>query len=159
MRGIGVASCLYGTGNAYSPAEAHVFLTSKGKIQIAAGVVDFGQGSKTVLNQIASETLDIPFDKILMEKVDTSLDPFGGTSSSTRITMQGGKAVFNASVKARDELLRLAGFLLEANPDDLELFDGVVRSKSFVGKEINLEDIAKGFVSDVLKHAAILLLM
>ena len=57
LRGIGVASCLYGTGNAYSPAEAHVFLTSKGKIQIAAGVVDFGQGSKTVLNQIASETL------------------------------------------------------------------------------------------------------
>lgn len=154
LRGIGVASCLYGTGNAYSPAEAHVFLTSKGKIRVAAGVVDFGQGSKTVLNQIASETLDIPYDQIMMENVDTSLDPFGGTSSSSRITMQGGKAVLNASVKARDELLRLASFLLEANPEDLELFNGVVRSKSLVGKEINLQDIAKGFVSDELKLLA-----
>lgn len=152
LRGRGVASCLYGTGNAYSPAEAHVFLTAEGKVQVAAGVVDFGQGSKTVLCQIAAETLDIPYSEFLMESVDTAIDPFGGTSSSSRITMQGGKAVYNAAVKAREELLRLGGILLEADPEDLELRGGVVRSRSHAETRITLAEIAKAYVADELKQ-------
>ncbi len=154
LRGRGVASCLYGTGNAYSPAEAHVFLTAEGKVQVAAGVVDFGQGSKTVLCQIASETMDVPYSQFLMESVDTAIDPFGGTSSSSRITMQGGKAVYNASLKAREELLRLGGILLEADPEDLELRDGVVRSRTRAGMRLTLLEVAKAFVSDELKQLA-----
>ena len=115
LRGIGVASCLYGTGNAYSPAEAHIFLTAQGKLRIAAGVVDFGQGSKTVLSQIASETLGVPYEEFEMGVVDTAIDPFGGTSSSSRVTMQGGMAVLRASQEAGRELLRLGGHLLEAD--------------------------------------------
>ena len=152
LRGRGVASCLYGTGNAYSPAEAHVFLTAEGKVQVAAGVVDFGQGSKTVLCQIAAETLDVPYSEFLMESVDTAIDPFGGTSSSSRITMQGGKAVYNAAVKAREELLRLGGILLEADPEDLELCGGVVRSRSHAETRITLAEIAGAFVADELKQ-------
>ncbi len=152
LRGRGVASCLYGTGNAYSPAEAHVFLTAEGKVQVAAGVVDFGQGSKTVLCQIAAETLDIPYSEFLMESVDTAIDPFGGTSSSSRITMQGGKAVYNAAIKAREELLRLGGILLEADPADLELRGGVVRSRSHAETRITLAEIAKAYVADELKQ-------
>ncbi len=152
LRGRGVASCLYGTGNAYSPAEAHVFLTAEGKVQVAAGVVDFGQGSKTVLCQIAAETLDVPYSEFLMDSVDTAIDPFGGTSSSSRITMQGGKAVYNASLKARDELLRLGGILLEADPEDLELRGGVVRSRSHEETSITLAEIAGAFVADELKQ-------
>ena len=83
-----------------------------------------------MLCQIAAETLDIPYAEFLMDSVDTAIDPFGGTSSSSRITMQGGKAVYNAAVKAREELLRLGGILLEADPEDLELRGGVVRSRS-----------------------------
>ncbi len=152
LRGQGVASCLYGTGNAYSPAEARVFLTANGKIQVAAGVVDFGQGSKTVLCQIASETLDVPYSEFLMESVDTAIDPFGGTSSSSRITMQGGKAVYNASLKAREELLRLGGVLLEAAPEDLELRGGVVRARAHPEASVTLPDVARAFVADELKQ-------
>ena len=154
LRGRGVASCLYGTGNAYSPAEAHVFLRADGKVQVAAGVVDFGQGSKTVLCQIASETLDIPYSEFLMDSVDTAIDPFGGTSSSSRITMQGGKAVYNASLAARTELLRLGGILLEADPEDLELRGGVIRSRSHAETRITLPEIAKAYVADELKQIA-----
>jgi CO/xanthine dehydrogenase Mo-binding subunit len=145
---MGVASCLYGTGNAYSPAEAHIFLTSDGRVQVAAGVVDFGQGSKTVLCQIAAETMEVPFGSFLMGSVDTAVDPFGGTSSSSRITMQGGKAVFQAALRARQEVLRLAGLLLEADPDDLELRGGVVHSRSHAETRLTLAEIAKAFVAD-----------
>ena len=121
-------------------------------MQVAAGVVDFGQGSKTVLCQIAAETLDIPYSEFLMESVDTAIDPFGGTSSSSRITMQGGKAVYNAAVKAREELLRLGGILLEADPEDLELRGGVVRSRSHEETRVTLAEIAKAYVADELKQ-------
>ncbi|MBI3128925.1 MAG: xanthine dehydrogenase family protein [Candidatus Tectomicrobia bacterium] len=150
LRGMGVASCLYGTGNAYSPAEAHIFLTADGRVRVAAGVVDFGQGSKTVLCQIAAETMDVPFGSFLMGAVDTAVDPFGGTSSSSRITMQGGKAVFQAALRARQEVLRLAGLLLEADPEDLELKGGAVRSRSHAETRLTLAEIAKAFVAD--KH-------
>lgn len=119
---------------------------------MAAGVVDFGQGSKTVLCQIAAETLDVPYSEFLMESVDTAIDPFGGTSSSSRITMQGGKAVYNAALKARVELLRLGGILLEADPQDLELRGGVVRSRSHEETKITLAEIAGAFVADELKQ-------
>ncbi|MEK6709152.1 MAG: xanthine dehydrogenase family protein molybdopterin-binding subunit, partial [Nitrospinota bacterium] len=148
LRGMGVASCLYGTGNAYSPAEARIFLTSEGWVQVAAGVVDFGQGSKTVLCQIAAETMDVPYGSFRMASVDTAVDPFGGTSSSSRITMQGGKAVFQAALRARQEVLRLAGLLLEADPDDLELQGGVVRSRSHAETRVTLADLAKAYVAD-----------
>lgn len=154
LRGRGVASCLYGTGNAYSPAEAHLFLRSDGKVQVAAGVVDFGQGSKTALCQIASEALDIPYSGFWMDSVDTAIDPFGGTSSSSRITMQGGKAVYNAALKAREELLRLGGILMEADPGDLELRGGVVRSRAHPETRVTLAEIAEAFVSDELKQLA-----
>lgn len=148
LRGVGVASCLYGTGNAYSPAEAHIFLTAEGRIQVAAGVVDFGQGSKTVLCQIAAETMDVPYGSFLMGAVDTAVDPFGGTSSSSRITMQGGKAVLQAALRARQEVLRLAGLLLEADPGDLELRGGLVRSRSHAETRVTLAELAKAYVAD-----------
>ncbi len=151
LRGIGVASCLYGTGNAYSPAEAHVFLTSEGKIQVAAGVVDFGQGSKTVLCQIAAETIGVPYEYFRMDAVDTAIDPFGGTSSSSRITMQGGKAVYQAALRARREILRLSGILLEADPEDLEIEGGVVRSRSHPETTLTLAELAKAYIADELK--------
>lgn len=152
LRGRGVAGCLYGTGNAYSPAEARVFLTAEGKLQVAAGVVDFGQGSKTALCQIAAEALDVPYSEFLMGGVDTAIDPFGGTSSSSRITMQGGRAVFSACLKAREELLRLGGVLLEAEPADLELRGGEVRARSRGGGRAALSEIAEAFVADERKQ-------
>jgi CO/xanthine dehydrogenase Mo-binding subunit len=152
LRGFGVASCLYGTGNAYSPAEAHLFITSDGKIRVAAGVVDFGQGSKTVLCQIAAEALGIPFSEFTMGAVDTAIDPFGGTSSSSRVTMQGGMAVYRASLKAREELLRLGSRLLEVDAEDLELSGGVIQSKAHPETKVSLAQIADAYVTDELKQ-------
>ncbi len=152
LRGFGVASCMYGTGNAYSPAEALILLARDGKIRLAAGVVDFGQGSKTVLSQIAAEAMDVPYDEFQMGVVDTAIDPFGGTSSSSRVTMQGGKAVYLAAIKAREELLRLAGYLLEVDPEDLEISGGVIRSKSHPETKITLSEIAGKYVVDEFKQ-------
>ncbi len=152
LRGFGVASCMYGTGNAYSPAEAHVHLTRSGKIRLAAGVVDFGQGSKTVLSQIAAEAMSVPFGEFEVGVVDSQIDPFGGTSSSSRVTMQGGKAVYLAAIKAREELLRLGGHLLEVDPEDLDISNGVVQSKSHPETKITLSEIAGKFVADEMKQ-------
>jgi CO/xanthine dehydrogenase Mo-binding subunit len=152
LRGFGVASCMYGTGNAYSPAEAHIHLKRSGKIRLAAGVVDFGQGSKTVLSQIAAEAMNIPFGEFEVGAVDSQIDPFGGTSSSSRVTMQGGKAVYLAAIKAREELLRLGGHLLEVDPQDLDISNGVVHSKSHPETKITLSKIAGKFVMDEMKQ-------
>jgi CO/xanthine dehydrogenase Mo-binding subunit len=61
-------------------------------------------------------------------------------------------AVYRASLKAREELLRLGGRLLEVDPDDLELNGTSVRSKSHPATQVSLADIADAYVTDELKQ-------
>ena len=49
-------------------------------------------------------------------------------------------------------MLRLGGILLEADPADLELRGGVVRSRSHAETRITLAEIAKAYVADELKQ-------
>jgi CO/xanthine dehydrogenase Mo-binding subunit len=69
--------------------------------------------------------------------------------------MQGGKAVYNAAFKAREELLRLGGHLLEVDSEDLELSGGVVRSKGHPGTKVSLVELADAFVVDELKQIGV----
>ena len=56
-RGIGIGSMIYGIGNTgvQNPATAHIELTEDGRITLFTGAADMGQGSSTVLSQIAAE--------------------------------------------------------------------------------------------------------
>ncbi|MFQ5895429.1 MAG: xanthine dehydrogenase family protein molybdopterin-binding subunit [Nitrospinota bacterium] len=148
LRGFGAACCWYGTGNAYSGSEAHFFLTAEGTFRLATGVVDFGQGSKTVLSQMAAEVLGVPYGLLHMGNVDTALDPFGGTSTSSRITMQVGNAVVRAAEAAREELKRLAAEMLEVDPSDLELAGEGVRSRSHPETRVSFAELARRCVMD-----------
>ncbi len=147
-RGRGVACAWYGTGNAYGSAAAQIYMTEAGGFQLAAGVVDFGQGSKTVLSQMAAEAMGVSLDRFFAETVDTSFDPAGGTSTSSRITMQAGRAAVAAGESARGEILRLAGEYLEADPQDLDLMEDEVFSRGHPDASVGLDALAKKFVTD-----------
>ena len=64
-RGIGLSIMLHGTGAGKAlpdPAAATVMINADGSVNLVTAAADEGQGNRTVLAQIASETLGIEFE-------------------------------------------------------------------------------------------------
>ena len=61
-RGVGVAGMFYGCGNTSlpNPSTIRIGLKPDGRIALHQGAVDIGQGSNTVIAQIAADALGLP---------------------------------------------------------------------------------------------------
>jgi CO/xanthine dehydrogenase Mo-binding subunit/aerobic-type carbon monoxide dehydrogenase small subunit (CoxS/CutS family) len=110
-RGVGVASCWYGCGNTAlpNPSTIRIGLSHRGEVILHQGATDIGQGSNTVITQIASQALGLPLSAFRLVGPDTALTPDAGKTSASRQTYVSGRAA-----KAAAEGLR-AALLLRAN--------------------------------------------
>ncbi len=102
-RGKGLA-CMIKATITPSISSAVVKLNEDGSLSIYTGTVEMGQGSETVLAQIAGKELAIPMQQIQVLGVDTDVVPYDLTTSSSRSTFHMGKAV---QLAARDVLRQL----------------------------------------------------
>jgi CO/xanthine dehydrogenase Mo-binding subunit len=91
-RGKGLA-CMIKATITPSISSAVVKLNEDASLSIYAGTVEMGQGSETVLAQIAGKELGIPMQTIQVLGVDTDVVPYDLTTSSSRSTFHMGKAV------------------------------------------------------------------
>jgi carbon-monoxide dehydrogenase large subunit len=102
-RGKGLA-CMIKATITPSISCAVVKLNEDASLSLYTGTVEMGQGSETVLAQIAGKELGIPLEKIQVLGVDTDVVPYDLTTSSSRSTFHMGKAV---QLAARDILRQL----------------------------------------------------
>jgi CO/xanthine dehydrogenase Mo-binding subunit len=109
-RGVGVASCWYGCGNTAlpNPSTIRIGLSRAGEVILHQGATDIGQGSNTVIAQIAAETLGLPLSAIRLVGPDTRLTPDAGKTSASRQTFVSGRAAGAAAHALRAEVLRRA---------------------------------------------------
>jgi CO/xanthine dehydrogenase Mo-binding subunit len=68
---------------------------------VRVGAAEVGQGVHLILRQIAAETLELPFEAVRMITDDSSQAPNAGSSSASRMTLMGGRAVKDAAEEAR----------------------------------------------------------
>ncbi len=102
-RGIGMALGNYkGGGNV--TAQAEVRIAPDGGVVVSIGNVDVGQGSETVLAQIAAATLGAPLDSIRMVLADTGTTPPAHVTAGSSTTMTSGNAVKEAAEDALRQL-------------------------------------------------------
>lgn len=108
-RGVGVASCWYGCGNTAlpNPSTIRLGLTAKGTLRIHQGATDIGQGSNTVITQIAADALGLPVDQFEIIGPDTFLTPDCGKTSASRQTYITGKAAELSGKALRAAILRM----------------------------------------------------
>src|SRR2546422_1651113 len=123
-RGRGVAAMLKASV-APSVSEAIVRLHTDGSVSVLASAVEMGQGTRTVLAQIAAEVLSVSLDRVTVVQPDTAVTPYDQTTSSSRSTTMTGRAVQVASEDVREQLLRIAADALGVTLD-LTLDDGAV---------------------------------
>jgi aldehyde oxidoreductase len=124
-RGVGAACMWYGIGNTSlsNPSEMVMGLTPAGHIVLFSGAVDIGQGSNTIMLQIAADALGIPVGRVDLVSGDTDLTRDAGKTSASRQTFVSGNAARLAGLALRAEILRRTN----AGPDaTIEIADGAI---------------------------------
>jgi carbon-monoxide dehydrogenase large subunit len=154
-RGIGIACFIkgtapgplgyYGTGGApISLQDACVVrLEPNGGILCAVGVTEQGQGTDTVMAQIAADTLGVAIDDVRVISGDTDATPFGGGTYGSRAAAIGGEAVRLAAADLRREILEIAAALLQADAAALDIAGGAVVDKAGGAKRLPLAEIGR----------------
>ncbi|MFZ0274823.1 MAG: xanthine dehydrogenase family protein molybdopterin-binding subunit [Acidobacteriaceae bacterium] len=105
-KGIGLAAFLHGSGftgsgERYLNSLAAMDLTTEGKARVLVSSTEFGQGTNTILCQIAAETLRIDYDAVEMGPPDTSVVPNTGPTVASRTSMVVGKLVHSAALRLK----------------------------------------------------------
>jgi len=123
-RGIGLAACIYKTGQ--SQSSAVVKLKADGSAELLMSITEIGQGAWTVLRQITAETLGIGFDRVHATFADTAITPFAHSTSGSTTTFTSGLAAELAAGDAKRRLLEAAAKLLEADPSNVLWLDDFI---------------------------------
>jgi CO/xanthine dehydrogenase Mo-binding subunit/aerobic-type carbon monoxide dehydrogenase small subunit (CoxS/CutS family) len=110
-RGVGIACSWYGIGNTSlsNPSRCRITLDADGVVTLYSGAVDIGQGSNTIMLQIAADALGLPLGRLRLVSGDTALTPDAGKTSASRQTMVSGRACEAAALDLRRRLFALAG--------------------------------------------------
>jgi CO/xanthine dehydrogenase Mo-binding subunit len=109
-RGIGIGAMWYGIGNTSlpNPSTVEMGVLPDGTVRLFSGAADIGQGSATVVAQIAADALGIPVGSIAITAPDTDLTPDAGKTSASRQTFVSGNAARLAAESLRRQVLALA---------------------------------------------------
>jgi CO/xanthine dehydrogenase Mo-binding subunit len=144
-RGVGLGSMWYGIGNTgvQNPSTAKIKIDLGGNITLYTGCADIGQGSTTVLAQIAAEILGVYPEDIRMFVADTRCTTNAGATSASRQTYISGNAVKEAAEKLADVLLTEAVNRLKAPKSDLVLRDGYARESGNPENQVEISLLAQ----------------
>ncbi|HYE80664.1 MAG TPA: xanthine dehydrogenase molybdenum-binding subunit XdhA [Clostridia bacterium] len=158
-RGLGMACFSYATGtypHGFEIGGARIVMNQDGSIQLQVGATEIGQGSDTVLSQIAAEVLGLPYDMVhIMSQQDTDISPFDLGAYASRQTFVSGAAVRKAAEEVRQKVLFIAAGIVGLSIDELDIRNAKIIEKS-LGREIcSLEDIAMGSYYDRVNAAPI----
>lgn len=103
-RGMGIATFYHGSGftgsgERYLNSLAGIDVTRDGKVRVLVSSTEFGQGTNTVLAQIAAETLRLNYDDVTMAPPDTSIVPNSGPTVASRTAMVVGRLIERACLQ------------------------------------------------------------
>ncbi len=153
-RGIGVATFIeptaYGPGY-YGPSEAPVStqegttvkLEPSGRVRCITSVTDQGQGTLTAIAQIVADQLGVGIDEIDVIAGDSAVTPFGGGAWASRGLAMGGEASLEAAIALKENVLAIAGPILQADPASLDLKGGAVVDRDGATPRLPLAEVAR----------------
>jgi len=149
-RGIGISG--YVEGTAIGPYEgATVKLDLTGRVLVATGAINSGQGHETSFAQIAADALGVPLDWVTVIGGDTAAVPFGVGTFASRSAVTAGNSIADACREVRTKLARAAAALLEAGPGDIEIEDGRVFVKGAPGSAVDIARVVQASIPTFAK--------
>jgi aerobic carbon-monoxide dehydrogenase large subunit len=153
-RGIGFASfvevtnpsaAFYGVGGARISAQdgATVRLDATGAVICQSGVTEQGQGTEAVIAQCVASSFGVPIERVRVLLGDTDNVPYGGGTWASRAAGIGGEAAWQAGKALRGNVLAVAGQILQAAPENLDIRGRAVVDASDGRERIGLDELAR----------------
>jgi putative selenate reductase molybdopterin-binding subunit len=140
-RGQGMALAMQGSGIAgIDWGGATVKLNDDGSVNLLVGATDLGQGSDTVLAQIAAEELGISYAKVVVLSSDTDLTPFDVGAYASSTTYISGGAVLKAARQLREQLAAILAEHWGCEPQEIRFADDMVAGPE--GQSMTSQDVA-----------------
>ncbi len=140
-RGIGFASFIeltnpspfmYGIGGARISAQdgCTVRMDPDGSIVASSGVTEQGQGTEAILSQIVAHGVGVPVNRVKIITGDTQTTPYGGGTWACRGAGIGGEAALQSAIALKQQILEVAGAMLQAVPETLDIAMGEITDKA-----------------------------
>jgi CO/xanthine dehydrogenase Mo-binding subunit/aerobic-type carbon monoxide dehydrogenase small subunit (CoxS/CutS family) len=148
-RGVGIGAMWYGIGNTSmtNPSTMEVGITNDGMVVLYSGAVDIGQGSNTIMVQIAADALGIPAHYFHLVTGDTDRTRDAGKTSASRQTFVSGNAARLAGEDLRRQILRRANVgddaVIRIDGSQIKITDGSAARKLDLWK---MREVGKGCV-------------
>ncbi len=142
IKSVGMAIAMQGSGIPYiDMGAASIKLNDSGFFNLTIGATDIGQGSDTILAQIAAEELLTTIDKVIVYSSDTDLTPFDVGAYASSTTYVSGNAVYRAAKQMRELMIKEAARIFKTEVEEI-IFNG----DSFETKDgknfLSLEDFS-----------------
>lgn len=137
LRGLGISTYIEACGIAPSQAvgslgagvglweSAEVRVNPTGNVEVLTGSHSHGQGHETTFAQVVSDRFGIPIDNIEVIHGDTDKVQFGMGTYGSRSGPVGLSALSGSCDKVIKKAKLIAGHLLEVDPEEVDLLDGV----------------------------------
>ncbi|MEA2758511.1 MAG: aerobic carbon-monoxide dehydrogenase large subunit [Methylobacteriaceae bacterium] len=153
-RGIGLASFIevtnpsaafYGVGGARISSQdgVTVKLDAGGALICHSSVTEQGQGAEAVTAQVLATAFGIPIERVRVTTGDTDNTPYGGGTWASRAAGIGGEAAWQAGKALRQNVLAVAGAILQAQPANLDICAGAVVDAATGRERMPLEEVAR----------------
>src|SRR5205085_9644212 len=93
--------------------------------------------------QVAASAFGVPIERVRVVMGDTDNTPYGGGTWASRAAGIGGEAAWQAGKALRQNVLAVAGSILQAKPEALDIANGVVVDKGASTERIGLDEVAR----------------
>jgi carbon-monoxide dehydrogenase large subunit len=113
-RGVAVYERPSGAGK----SGAAITVESDGSVIVNLGVPDVGPGIHTVVQQIVSEVLDLPRERVSIRVEDTDTSPYDSGTGGSKSTNSVGTAAYQAVSEIKEKILALAAERLGCGRED-----------------------------------------
>jgi len=140
--GIGIANYVEGTG--LGPFEGvTIRVLTNGKVAVATGATNQGQGTRTTLSQIVADQVGCRIEDIVMTIGDTAAISQGVGGFASRQAINAGSSALLAGGTVRKQIMALAARTLGVPEDDIDLNDGTATARGGNKPSITFSDLAR----------------
>lgn len=130
-------------------ANAVIRVTEDGMAAILMiGAAEIGQGSDTILVQIAAEALGIPHTRIRMKSGDSDIAPLDLGSYSSRVTLMAGNACAAAGSAVVDRLRPCAAAMLGCSPEAVRARNARIFDAHDESRWVPWEEVARRYFNE-----------
>ncbi|HLO30246.1 MAG TPA: xanthine dehydrogenase family protein molybdopterin-binding subunit [Anaerolineales bacterium] len=145
-RAVGLSGMWYRFGKAGAlKVETHAELAADGHFVIYCSAPDYGQGTNTVMSQIAADTFGVSREEVEIVNADTGRVPNSDIQGASRATFFVGGAVQTAAALLLQSVFGIAAELLDAPVDQLRLGSNRVVACDNQNQTVSLVEVAREF--------------